>query len=85
MNGTVPLLPTCAFVAWTGKLYFLNAVEEICKGRGSVECQLSQGHENSILVSDTIIKRIIFKCGFILAIHYMRGNCDNSSFRGASC
>lgn len=83
MNGTIPVLPTYAFVTWTGKLYFLYAVEEICTGRGSVECQLS--HENAILVSDAIIKRIIFKCGFILAIHYMRGNCDNSSFRRASC
>lgn len=79
------MLSIYAFVAWTGILYFLNAVEELCKGRGSVEYQLSQGHENAILVSDTIIKRIIFKCSFILAIHYMRGNCDNSSFRRASC
>lgn len=81
MNGAILLLLIHAFVAWTAKLYFLNAVEELCKGRGSVECQLSQGHEKAILVSDTTIKRIIFKCGFILAIHYMRGNFDNSSFR----
>jgi len=85
MKGAIPLLPIYAFVAWTGKLSFLNAVKEICKGRGSVECPSSQGHENALLVSDTIIKRIIFKCGFILAIRYMRGNCDNSSFRRASC
>lgn len=85
MNGAIPVLPMNVFVAWTGELYFLNAAEELCNGRGSVQCQLSQGHGNAILVSDTIIKRIIFKCGFILAIHYMRGNCDNSSFRRASC
>jgi hypothetical protein len=82
---SIPVLPIYVFVAWKRKLYFLNAAEKLCNGRGSVECQLSQGHENAILVSDTIMKRIIFKCGFILAIHYMRGNCDNSSFPRASC
>lgn len=45
MKGTIPVLPILVYpvVARTGKFYFLNAVEELCKGRGSVECQLSQG------------------------------------------
>jgi len=29
MKGEIPLLPIYAFVAWTGKLSFLNAVEEL--------------------------------------------------------